>query len=67
MPWKERSVMDERIRFIVRLNDGESMASLCRIDAFIPVIAGYSKNIVCFCVLRSSLKCQFPPDLVSHA
>ena len=30
MPWKERSVMDERMRFIVRLKDGESMASLCR-------------------------------------
>ena len=22
--------MDERIRFLIRLNDGESMASLCR-------------------------------------
>ena len=30
MPWKERSVMDERMRFVVRLKDGESMASLCR-------------------------------------
>jgi len=30
MPWKERSVVDERMRFIVRLKDGESMASLCR-------------------------------------
>jgi transposase InsO family protein len=30
MPWKERCVMDERMRFIVRLKDGESMASLCR-------------------------------------
>ena len=30
MPWKERSVMDERIRFVIRLKDGESMASLCR-------------------------------------
>lgn len=30
MPWKESSVMDERIRFVIRLNDGESMASLCR-------------------------------------
>lgn len=30
MPWKERSVMDERIRFVIRLKDGESMAFLCR-------------------------------------
>jgi transposase InsO family protein len=30
MPWKERTVMDERIRFVIRQKDGESMASLCR-------------------------------------
>jgi transposase len=30
MPWKESSAMDERMRFVIRLNDGESMASLCR-------------------------------------
>jgi transposase InsO family protein len=30
MPWKESSVMDERTRFVIRLKDGESMASLCR-------------------------------------
>jgi transposase InsO family protein len=30
MPWKESSVMDERMRFVVRLKEGESMASLCR-------------------------------------
>jgi transposase len=30
MPWKERSVMDERMRFVIRLNDGETMAALCR-------------------------------------
>src|SRR4051794_24727272 len=30
MPWKERSVMDERMRFVIRLKDGESMALLCR-------------------------------------
>src|SRR5512135_672936 len=30
MPWKENSVMDERMRFVIRLKDGESMASLCR-------------------------------------
>jgi transposase len=30
MPWNESSVMDERIRFVIRLKDGEGMASLCR-------------------------------------
>src|SRR5262252_7487503 len=30
MPWKERSVMDERMRFVIRRKDGETMASLCR-------------------------------------
>ena len=30
MPWKESSVMDERIRFVIRLKDGERMAALCR-------------------------------------
>lgn len=30
MPWKETSVMDERIKFIGRLLGGEKMAPLCR-------------------------------------
>ncbi len=30
MPWKESSVMDEGMRFVIRLKDGESMAALCR-------------------------------------
>src|SRR6478672_8416889 len=30
MPWKESSVMDERMQFVIRFKDGESMASLCR-------------------------------------
>jgi transposase InsO family protein len=30
MPWKECSVMDERIRFVARLLDGESMTDVCR-------------------------------------
>jgi len=30
MPWKDRTVMDERIRFVARLLEGESMAPLCR-------------------------------------
>ena len=30
MPWKESCVMDERLRFIARLLDGERMSDLCR-------------------------------------
>src|SRR5438270_9464525 len=30
MPWRKCSVIDERMRFVVRLKDRESMASLCR-------------------------------------
>lgn len=30
MPWKERSVMDERVRFISRLLEGDRMWDLCR-------------------------------------
>lgn len=30
MPWKECSVMDEKLKFIARLLDGEKMAGLCR-------------------------------------
>lgn len=30
MPWKLSNLMDERIKFVARLLDGEQMASLCR-------------------------------------
>ena len=30
MPWKECQIVDERLRFIARLLDGEKMAGLCR-------------------------------------
>ena len=30
MPWKESSVMDERVRFVARLLDGEAMSDVCR-------------------------------------
>src|ERR1043166_2771742 len=30
MPWKARKPMDERLKFIARLLDGEKMAPLCR-------------------------------------
>ena len=30
MPWKECNVMDERVRFIFRVLEGEKMAALAR-------------------------------------
>jgi transposase len=30
MPWKECHVVDERLRFVARLLDGEKMAALCK-------------------------------------
>ena len=30
MPWNESSVMEERLRFVARLLEGESMSALCR-------------------------------------
>jgi transposase len=30
MPWKDCSVMDERVRFVAQLLEGEKMAALCR-------------------------------------
>ena len=30
MPWKEYSVMDEGVRFVARLLEGDGMAALCR-------------------------------------
>src|ERR1700758_534069 len=30
MPWKASSVMEERLRFVGRLLDGESMTDMCR-------------------------------------
>lgn len=30
MPWRKCSVLDERMRFVIRLKDGETIASLGR-------------------------------------
>ena len=30
MPWKESSVMEERLRFVALLLDGEGMSDVCR-------------------------------------
>ena len=40
MPWKECSVMDERLRFVARLLDGEAMSEVCR-DVGISRKTGY--------------------------
>jgi hypothetical protein len=30
MPWNAKSVMDERLRFVGRFVDGETMSDVCR-------------------------------------
>jgi transposase len=30
MPWKEVALMDERLRFVAKLLDGEAMSDVCR-------------------------------------
>ena len=30
MPWRASSVMEERLRFVARLLDGEAMTEVCR-------------------------------------
>jgi len=40
VPWKERSIVEEGMRFVLRLKDGESMASLCR-EFGISRVTGY--------------------------
>jgi len=40
MPWKECRTMDERLRFIARLLEGEKMAPLCR-EFGISRVTGY--------------------------
>jgi transposase len=40
MPWKERSIVEERMRFVLRRKDGEGMSSLCR-EFGISRVTGY--------------------------
>jgi hypothetical protein len=35
MPWKECHAVDERLRFVARLMDGEKMAVLCESSGFL--------------------------------
>jgi transposase len=30
MPWKEPTIMEERLRFVARLLEGEGMSEVCR-------------------------------------
>lgn len=36
MPWKECHIMDERLRFVARLLEGEKMAPLCAEFGILP-------------------------------
>jgi putative transposase len=36
MPWKECHVMDERLRFVARLLEGETMVALCEEFGILP-------------------------------
>ena len=40
MPWKESSVMDERLRFVARILEGEPMTAVC-LDFGISRMTGY--------------------------
>ena len=40
MPWKDRSIVEERTRFVLRLKDAECMSSLCR-EFGISRVTGY--------------------------
>jgi len=44
MPWKECNRMDERLRFVARLLDGEKMAVVCR-EFGISRKTGYKSSI----------------------
>jgi hypothetical protein len=55
MPWKECSVMDERLQFVARRLAGEPMAELCReFGVSRKTGAGGSGFVVEFWVPRSS-------------
>ena len=47
MPWKECSVMDERLRFVARLLDGEAMTDVCREFGICVAMAGGLSEFLC--------------------
>ena len=56
MPWKECSVVEERLRFVARLLDGEVMTDLCRER---PVPSQYLIDFVdCHPAWRSRSDCR---------
>ena len=59
MPWKESSVMDERLRFLARVLDGEPMTEVCR-DFGISRKTGYK----IFDATRNTASRLFP---IAHA
>jgi transposase-like protein len=67
MPWKECSVMDERLRFVARLLDGEAMSDVCR-DFGISRKTGYKTMLVghsAFAGLDSQRPQRSPSQLTS--
>src|SRR6266436_5593779 len=59
MPWKERSVVEERMRFVLRLKDGESMASLCREFGISRVtVSDHASRYLLLCEAMESIKEQ---------
>jgi hypothetical protein len=44
MPWKECNQMDERLRLVAKLLDGEKMAAVCR-ELGIPVVIRPNRRI----------------------
>jgi hypothetical protein len=59
MPWKEGSVMDERLRFGARLLDGEAMSEVCR--GFSYVLAG--QRVACDCTAVAARRSGLEPTL----
>ena len=61
MPWKECSVMDERLRFVAKLLDGESMSEECREfprqrARGTPLSAGVAPNELCCADFKGEFK-----------
>ena len=60
MPWKECNRMDERLRFVAKLLDGEKMSAVCR-EFGISRKTGYkifSTSILNRCPSLKSIRCS---------
>ena len=67
MPWKESSVMEERLRFVARLLDGRGMSEVCRSFGISRKI-GYKifkrykeQGVEALCDRSWPAMCAFPP------